>query len=213
MCADLARLSGTPIRGDDDETVAFCPTLDEWRARLSNSPLVSDGTRLTPLVLDSKSRLYLRRYWEHERRLSEALRFRSRQTVDLSSPAVARNLIQRLFGEARSEEPDWQRIAAQIAALSRLSVISGGPGTGKTSTVTKILALAIADELARGNRRPRRRHDMRRHPWIARRTSSIESPPRQERYTVPSRQTEMVASVSTPSAPSLRTSSRSTRRR
>ncbi|HVW28489.1 MAG TPA: exodeoxyribonuclease V subunit alpha [Polyangiaceae bacterium] len=154
-CADLKKLAGRPLEVDGDGTAFVCPRFESWREQVAASELVGTGAGSTPLVLDEKGRLYLRRHWEHERRLARALLERSARPVELADPEGARRLLARLFGEAKPGAPDWQRIAAQVAAISSLTVISGGPGTGKTSTVTKVLALAIADELARGNPNPR----------------------------------------------------------
>jgi exodeoxyribonuclease V alpha subunit len=154
VCADLEKLAKSPVVGDEEEVVAVCPPFEAWRESVATSALVGVGAGATPLVLDGRGRLYLRRHWEHEQRLSEALAERSLRTMELADAKACRGLLARLFGQ-KADAPDWQRIAAQVAALSSLTVISGGPGTGKTSTVTKIIALAIADELARGNPHPR----------------------------------------------------------
>jgi exodeoxyribonuclease V alpha subunit len=60
----------------------------------------------------------------------------------------------RLF-PARSQAPDWQRVGAALALLRRFTIIAGGPGTGKTWTVTRILALLVEQSQSRGTRVPR----------------------------------------------------------
>jgi exodeoxyribonuclease V alpha subunit len=140
VCVDLEALADAPIVGEDGEPIsdlAF-PALGAWREKLLRSSLVSDGSRATPLVLDARSRLYLARYHQHETRLAS-------RTLELASdaPKPASPLgpaLARLFGPA-SPTPDAQRQAAMVSVLRRLSVVSGGPGTGKTTTVVKILAL------------------------------------------------------------------------
>lgn len=101
-----------------------------------------------PLVLDESGRLYLHRYWRYESDLASAL-----IAMAADFPEVDRELLKdglaRLF-PASAESPDWQRIAAAAAVRSRFCVISGGPGTGKTTTVVKIIALLL--EQARGER-------------------------------------------------------------
>jgi exodeoxyribonuclease V alpha subunit len=154
VCADLGRLEGTPLLGEGDAVVGACPPLAEWLRELRESPLVGDGSARTPLVLDAKNRLYLHRHFEHEKRLARALVERSKRVVEPARKEALRQLAERLFGPP-APGPDWQKIAAEVAAVSALTVVSGGPGTGKTTTVTKILALAVADELARGNTKPR----------------------------------------------------------
>ncbi|WP_227869612.1 exodeoxyribonuclease V subunit alpha [Undibacterium parvum] len=130
---------------------------NEWRARLSNCPHIwlaqTQADQQQPLVLD-QDRLYLRRYWTDESNVAKAIRARagSQRTVDL---ALAKHWLNKLFDSndlsAKSAEsaesasaPDWQKIACAIALRSQLSIITGGPGTGKTYTVARLLALLFA---------------------------------------------------------------------
>lgn len=157
VCADLERLAGTPLTdglGNAIPDFVF-PSLDDWRRSLVASKFVSDGTSVAPLVLDGSSRLYLARLFEDEQRLARAL-------LDMVLPSDVPpdtiglvGLVERLFGPAQRDEPDSQRIGAEISAVSRLTVITGGPGTGKTTTVAKVLVLALFEALARGKKRPR----------------------------------------------------------
>lgn len=91
----------------------------------------------SPLVLDG-SRLYLRRYWNHEWRVAQAITRRLAQPMDVP-PSLAQPLA-RLFPDATSGT-DWQRVACALAARGRFTVITGGPGTGKTTTVVRLLGL------------------------------------------------------------------------
>ncbi len=116
--------------------------LPEWRAALLVSGVVGRPGDYQPLILDAQDRLYLQRYWDYEQttgRGSVATR-QSRR-----SPGWIGNVWRRILRLCSSrQEPvtvDWQMIAAATAVLRPLSVLSGGPGTGKTTTVTKILAL------------------------------------------------------------------------
>ena len=99
-----------------------------------------------PLILDDDGRVYLHRYFDYERRLA-------RRLMAPSPPASAgigenvRSLLDRLFAanERRlGERPDWQKIATALALERPLTIISGGPGTGKTTTVVNVLACALA---------------------------------------------------------------------
>lgn len=93
-----------------------------------------------PLVLDG-SRLYLARYWFYECDLAHRLLERARGWTEIDPEAV-RGALDRLFPPlATGETVDWQRLAAAVAAMKRLCIISGGPGTGKTHTVTAILGV------------------------------------------------------------------------
>ncbi|WP_019626577.1 exodeoxyribonuclease V subunit alpha [Thioalkalivibrio sp. ALJT] len=98
----------------------------------------------TPLVCTGEQ-IYLRRYWEAERRIGQAIRLRlaDRETWQTAlDPGAARAWLDWLFGPpGDAATPDWQRLACVLAAGSGFSVITGGPGTGKTTTVLRLLAL------------------------------------------------------------------------
>jgi len=115
---------------------------DRLVARLDASPICGDGAEPTPLVRDAR-RVYLYRYWNHERRLAEALNQRNAPALEAPAPAALKSGLDRLFPPAGGNRIDWQKVAAALAALRRLAIISGGPGTGKTSTVVRILALLV----------------------------------------------------------------------
>lgn len=100
-----------------------------------------------PLILDDQ-RLYLHRYYDYECRLARTLVARNAvprgDAIDASSPAVVA-LLNRLFpADAHDPDaPDWQKIAVLTALLGRLTIISGGPGTGKTTAVVNLLACLL----------------------------------------------------------------------
>lgn len=137
VCIALNELAGKPVL-DDPDLVA--PALADWRAALLASGAVGCGDGNTPLVLDERDRLYLGRYWHFERILVRELKARA-VFVPVDTQR-AREGLARLF-PAREGEDDPQRRAAAVALLRRLAVISGGPGTGKTTTVTRLLALLV----------------------------------------------------------------------
>ncbi len=99
----------------------------------------SDEPEAMPLVLDSDDRLYLHRHFDQERRLAQRL-VRAASAAPAEVNAATRALLQHLFD---SDAPDWQQLAAALALRQRLVVISGGPGTGKTSMVFKLLACVL----------------------------------------------------------------------
>ncbi len=166
VCLDLARWAGQPVGGADGLPLAGAdgrprddlawPALGEWRAALADSPLVGDGDAATPLVLDGADRLYLRRYWQHEAVLAARLRARAAEVAGAADAAAVRDGLARLFGPpGRDGGVGDQRRAAEVAAARRLCVITGGPGTGKTTTVVRIIALVVEAALARGGPAPR----------------------------------------------------------
>ncbi|WP_085719061.1 exodeoxyribonuclease V subunit alpha [Pseudomonas sp. B28(2017)] len=107
-----------------------------------------DHVRERPLVLSGK-RLYLRRYWAYERRIDLSLR--ERLTEQESTPNDLLQRLTGLFGPARPGEViDWQKLACALATRSAFSIVTGGPGTGKTTTVVRLLALLQAPAVEAG---------------------------------------------------------------
>lgn len=118
-------------------------TLDTWRSHLQHAELVDDGSGRTPLVLDGH-RLYLRRYWSHEREVERAIQERMARSDTLAAswpPALLQETLNQLFPPNEAHPLDWQKMASAMAARGAFSVITGGPGTGKTTTVIRLLAL------------------------------------------------------------------------
>jgi exodeoxyribonuclease V alpha subunit len=127
-----------------------------WCQALANSSLVaqagdvSENAGQKPLVLSDR-RLYLRRYWTYERRIDKALRNRLSQTE--AAPADLAQRLNALFGGSQSTGEaliDWQKLACAIATRGAFSIITGGPGTGKTTTVVRLLALLQAPAVEQG---------------------------------------------------------------
>jgi exodeoxyribonuclease V alpha subunit len=117
------------------------PAIDGWLEAVSASPLLE-----APHVLRREEHLlYLDRYWREEQQVADDLRTMvSRRAVDAS---FSKADIPRLFPAGYEE----QRSAAEIALSQRLTVLTGGPGTGKTTTVARLLAL-FAGQAGSGSR-------------------------------------------------------------
>ena len=105
----------------------------------------------SPFVLEG-NRLYLRRYWQYEQQIKNYLNQSFNRTRELRQQAgfsEVKTLLQTLFpntvaagvAEDSGAAPDWQLLGCAMAAGSSFSVITGGPGTGKTTTVVKLLLL------------------------------------------------------------------------
>lgn len=154
VCVDLARVAGRPVEDFEGGAIADLewPALADWLPALENSALVSNGDVPTPLVMTGE-RLYLRRYWDYEQRLASVLERRaSALVVDVDEELLARGLA-RCFPDAERDE--LQRHGASVAARRHLAVISGGPGTGKTTAVARILSLLGEQATSRGQGAPR----------------------------------------------------------
>jgi exodeoxyribonuclease V alpha subunit len=141
ICLDLADITGRDVR-IDGEDIAI-PPLDELRESLRKTTMVGSPGDFRPLILDSGDRLYLYRYWKYERDLARVVLEKAAISSALLDEALLASGLSRLFPGAAGEETDWQQTAALAALRKRFCIISGGPGTGKTSTVVKILALLL----------------------------------------------------------------------
>ena len=159
VCVDLAVYAGGQIdAGSDVKGTVPCPEMERWRNALLKSPIVGEPGEYKPLVLDERNRLYLYRYWEYEKKLADALleraglplprinkirinKIRTDKTmIDIKTIGES---LDRLFPQEAAGEIDWKKIAALVAMLKRVCIISGGPGTGKTFAVARILAFLI----------------------------------------------------------------------
>ena len=128
VCADLDQEAGWgPWAAEMDERQRAA-----FRDRLPSLASVGGEDDWTPLVWDGR-RLALRRYWDYEWRLAEDLRRRADRRMPCDAGIEAR--LQELFADA------GQRAAARAALTHRLCLVSGGPGTGKTHTLARIIGL------------------------------------------------------------------------
>lgn len=118
-----------------------CIQLDEAEQMLVCDSGLASETDLTPLILE-QSRLYLYRYWFYENRLAVQLKCLLKHACINNDyePLLARYFVELI------DEIDWQREATKKALTQAFCIITGGPGTGKTTTVVKILS--ILQELA-----------------------------------------------------------------
>ncbi|WP_082621808.1 exodeoxyribonuclease V subunit alpha [Bordetella sp. N] len=126
-------------------------TLDDWLAALDDPRLVGAGPGRTPLVLagGARPRLYLRRCWQYEQDIKQGITQRLQRNAALQAALPVQRLrlyLDALFEDAQAgaDGVDWQKVACATAAGSALTIITGGPGTGKTTTVVKVLAILQA---------------------------------------------------------------------
>lgn len=123
-------------------------TLGEWLQLLHDSPLVTTQPwqQRAPLVLKNQ-RLYLYRMWQHEAAVAQQVVQRLQQ--DAVAEANFATRLEQLF-PTTGHGNDWQKIACAMAASGRFTLITGGPGTGKTTTVVRLLALLQQQALEQG---------------------------------------------------------------
>lgn len=150
VCLNLASVAGRSLPGTGSagrpETY---PALAAWLDTLAGSPAVGRPGQRRPLILDAAGRLYFFRYWEYERLLADAVQRRASEPRHVDIPLLARG-IRRYFPAVTEGQTDWQVVACIGAVCHPFSVIAGGPGTGKTRTVARALAMLL--EQAGGKR-------------------------------------------------------------
>lgn len=141
---DLGSVAGRPIPGTiDTEKGVKAPELSMWLTKIRQTRAVGNPGDFCPLILDAKNRLYLYRYWDYEKKLSDAISQRIKGDIAEIDTLILKDSLNRLFPKNSNDHFNWQKVAAMIAAFKRLCVITGGPGTGKTFTMARILALLL----------------------------------------------------------------------
>ena len=121
---------------------------DTQQKELLKTHVVGKAGEYKPLIL-ANGYLYLRRYWQYQQQLAEQIKSRL-EIAELDEDWMQERL-NHYFpsnkyasdSENKKDERDWQKIAAAHALQNQFLIVSGGPGTGKTTTITKILALLI----------------------------------------------------------------------
>ena len=128
-------------------------SLADWQRALAHPQLVSGGDGEAPLVFVG-NRLYLRRYWQYEQSVRAGIDARLAAPPALPEDALG-SVLGVLFPRA-AETPasDWQKLACALAARSAFAIVTGGPGTGKTTTVVRLLAVLQALAIASTEARP-----------------------------------------------------------
>ncbi|MGY1690361.1 exodeoxyribonuclease V subunit alpha [Geodermatophilus sp. SYSU D01105] len=135
----LADARRTAVLADTPEATAVAAALPwpeptGWLAAVGSSPLVGADGR-PPLRLEGGA-LWLDRYWRQEVAVAEDLLRRASDAPEVDLDRLG-TVLSRLWPDTA---PDDQRLAAAVCTLSRVSVLAGGPGTGKTTTVARLVA-------------------------------------------------------------------------
>ena len=127
VCVDLASLPA-------DDGLGW-PDADGWGEAVAGSRVAAYG-----VVHHDLGRLYLDRYWREERQVADDLAARATLPVDVDPVALGAALDEAFPGASYRE----QRVAAEVACTHRTSIVTGGPGTGKTTTIARLIA-TLAD--------------------------------------------------------------------
>ena len=124
------------ILGLDHEQSAHLSDEKPDIERIKESVLISDTYDIKPLVLQNNL-LSFRKYYYQEVKLLQWIKERSKNNyiTDINT------YIREIFPENERNEPDWQKVAAVLSAIKPFLIISGGPGTGKTTTIARLLVL------------------------------------------------------------------------
>ncbi len=137
VCVDLNHLDDPgSVEDAKAHRLDLDTDLDLWMSTLNNALTVGRPGDFKPLILDGK-RLYLHRYWQYEQRVAHAILKRCRSVRVSNTTCDLNDALRKIF----SEGDDLQHRAILSALNQGFSVISGGPGTGKTYTIAKLLLL------------------------------------------------------------------------
>lgn len=117
-------------------------TQDDWLNLLFSSSAVSNGTQTTPLVLEH-NKLYLHRMWKDENTVAQFFNHSLSKKINLIQKNKIISILNTLFFSSSYKQVNWHKIATAISLIHSRIIISGGPGTGKTSVISKIITALL----------------------------------------------------------------------
>jgi exodeoxyribonuclease V alpha subunit len=144
-CLDLNEVMAGLKGGKAEAYLLDLPSPDAWISALRSCPVVGRPGEYRPLILDEAGRLYLHRSYENERRLAEVLLRLNARGMPFDEDLFTKGLA-RIFPPDGTDGHDRHKAAAAAAVSRGLCVITGGPGTGKTTLVCRIMALLLEQE-------------------------------------------------------------------
>jgi exodeoxyribonuclease V alpha subunit len=155
VCLSLDDIEGKPLAyfyGDDEQGLnneIIIPGKNEMIAVLDKSSAVGHDGDYLPLILDPEHKLYFHKYYIFENLLASYIKNLAESKTLPETISAVEDTFSLLFPQS-DDGTDWQSVAAYSALSGGITVISGGPGTGKTSTVVKILALIAESGIKSG---------------------------------------------------------------
>lgn len=138
VCLNLTQLG-------DEHSLAeqFPENVQDWIARLKQSHVVGQAGDYTPLILTDDGLLYLYRHWQAEQYIAKEIRQRCQPISVKNTKQLKQD-----FADWHHDHDgiDWQKVAVFTALTRQFSVISGGPGTGKTTIILRLLKMLVAQD-------------------------------------------------------------------
>jgi exodeoxyribonuclease V alpha subunit len=150
ICLDLSRISADIPEEILEKGILNIPAAVEQKSLLYDKKTVGAPGENTPLILDG-NRLYLSRYYSYENSVESCVREWGFRNIECDIESIIPFISELFPGD---EGIDWQKCSTVNALTRKLSIITGGPGTGKTTTVVRILLLAAYEFTMRYGRHP-----------------------------------------------------------
>lgn len=147
VCIMLERFATGPLFYSERLPIPdlpVAPDIESWSELLLKFDCVGSPGEIAPLILE-ESRLYLYRYWFYESQLAEFITTRLEDTPDIDPLKLAQDL-HHLYPAMPDHTLNQQKLAVALAVKRKFAVISGGPGTGKTTTVINLLSVLLAQQ-------------------------------------------------------------------
>ena len=142
VCFDLSEAERITLVTDGRKRDVFVPPdLQTWLKILRSSSVVGNPGDFTPLILDDRYRLYLYKYRQYEEWVADGIRARAGWKTDEINWSIFKERLSRLFPDSGKNNTDRQKAAVFVSVLKPLCVISGGPGTGKSTIISMILSM------------------------------------------------------------------------
>jgi len=126
---------------DEINSQIILPTLKNWLVELKKFKSVISFSDVTkPLIIDEKNRIYIQRYFKYEQDLVGFFTQKIRSNLTKQNPESNISIPELSTYFSRNVEIDYQQVAVFASMINQFTVITGSPGTGKTSVVAAILA-------------------------------------------------------------------------